>query len=250
MRLFSGFSVVVRWWWFFSLLLFPCLLLAACSGLNFGGGPSSTKGTSTQAGPVALAKLHWCGQVLMIFRDERATATGTPSPSLTPTVTRSATPTPSATVNSGATPSAGTVTPVTITDWNQVQSELGFTVYLPATLPAGTCLTSASGTIHDSILGGSFTIGYLLPDHSAITFSEAPVRLQNSTFQCSVSIGSGSSPGKGATPTTPGTKTQPLQVCTGVRDTTNIAFSAHGTTETLQQFFNKLQPNVVWVPAS
>lgn len=268
MRVFSGFSFVVRWGRFAALLLLPCLFLAACSGLNFGGTAAPTS-TPTRTASVTLAKLHWCGKVLMIFRDEGATATSTPAAGTTPiataTLPASRTPTGGTT-----TPTTASATPVTITDWSQVQSQLGFTVYLPATLPAGTCLTSASGTIHDPIFGGSFTIGYLLADHSAVTLSEAPVRSQNSTLQCSAS---GSK--AGVTPyaslqratalaslsrdarkmnlaptTTPGAKTQPLQICTGVRDTTNIVFSARGTTDTLTQFFKNLQPNVAWVPAS
>lgn len=238
----------------FVLLLFLGALLTACSGLNFGGGTAPT-GTPTQAASVALAKLHWCGKVLMIFRDEGATTTGTPSAGVTPTTAANGTPTSSATVGATATTGTSTAatgpTPVTITSWAQVQPQLGFTVYLPATLPAGTCLTSASGTIHDPIFGGSFTIGYLLADHSAVTLSEAPARSQNSSLQCSPSASTTRSTGKAATPTiTPGATVQPLQVCTGVRDSTNIVFSARGTTETLTQFFKNLQSNVAWVPAS
>lgn len=265
MRVFSGFSFVVRqesWRGLallgvpFTLLLLVGALLTACSGMNLGGTAPAT-GTPTQTAAVALAKLHWCGKALMIFRDEGATTTtttGTPSVGATATVAATATPsttgTPTAGATAGATPVATGVTPVTITSWEQVQPQLGFSVYLPATLPVGSCLTSASGTIHDPIFGGSFTIGYLLADHSAVTFSEAPVRSPNSSLQCSVS-GSSRAVGKAATPTaTAGATTPPLQVCTGVRDSTNIVFSARGTTETLTQFFKNLQSNVTWVPAS
>ncbi len=64
----------------------------------------------------------------------------------------------------------------TLTDWAQVKPLLGFTVYLPPTLPNGSCLVSASGTVHDPILGGNFVIGYILPDHSSLTLSQAPQR--------------------------------------------------------------------------
>ena len=265
MRVFSGFSFVVRrelWGGLallgvpFTLLLLVGALLTACSGINFGGATPAT-GTPTQTAAVALAKLHWCGKALMIFRDEGATTTtptGTPSAGATATVVATATlattGTPTADTTPVTTPVTTGATPVTITSWEQVQPQLGFSVYLPATLPVGSCLTSASGTIHDPIFGGSFTIGYLLADRSAVTFSEAPVRSPNSSLQCSVSANS-RSVGKAATPTTTaGAKTQPLQVCTGVRDSTNIVFSARGTTETLTQFFKNLQSNVTWVPAS
>jgi hypothetical protein len=125
-------------------------------------------------------------------------------------------------------------------------------------LPHDACLNSASGTIHDPIFGGSFTIGYLLPDHSALTFSEAPVRTQNAAFQCSESTtteGSTNTNTKTATPTGTSTATSgpavlPLQICTGAHDTTNIVFSARGTAKTLEQLFHALQPNVAWIPVS
>lgn len=253
-----GFSYerVRVWLGCFSLYFIATLLLTACSGLNFGGGNGSGGATSTAApsSVVALAQLHWCGKPLQIFRDEGATtATSTGTPSATPTT---AVATPSATVgttptaSSVATPISDTPTPTTITDWSQVQPQLGFTVYLPASLPRDTCLTSASGTIHDPIFGGSFSIGYLLPDHSAVTLSEAPARSQNSPFQCSTAAtGATGGTAKTGTPTpVAGASTTPLQVCTGTRDTTNIVFSARGTQTKLEQFFNALQPNVVWVP--
>ena len=146
-------------------------------------------------------------------------------------------------------------TPTTITDWTQVEPSLGFTVYLPAMLPQASCLTSASGTIHDPILGSSFTIGYLLPDHSLVSLSEAPLRSQNTTFQCILSPttagASGRSSSKGGSPTaTPGIGGASMQVCMGAHDMTRIVFSARGTTEALERFFTSLQPHVKWIPAS
>src|SRR5713101_6539116 len=163
-------------------LLLASLVFVSCSGLNFGGTPAKvtpTVGSSQEA----LSQLHWCGKPLMIFRDE-----GAPPPSsVTPTATATATP--------------STNHPVTITDWSQVKPNLGFVVYLPESLPQNSCLVSASGTIHDPIFGGSFTIGYLLPDHSSISLAEAPVRSQSHEFQCS--------PSSIATPHASGTPTPP-----------------------------------------
>src|SRR5205085_8058840 len=146
-----------------SMLLFS-FFIAACSDSNPGGNSnaSPTATSSSSAAQVALAQLHWCGKPTMLFRDE-GVPTGTGSP--TPTGT-AGTGTPVATGTASATatpPVAGT--PKTITDWAQVEPNLGFTVYLPATLPQHSCLVSALATIHDPIFGGSFTIGYLLPDH-------------------------------------------------------------------------------------
>ena len=142
--------------------------------------------------------------------------------------------------------------PKTLTDWKVVKANLGFTIFLPSTLPIGTCLTSASATLRDPIVGSNFTVGYLLPNHDAISLSEAPLRSQKSAaFQCSISVNTpGTSGGpKGGTPTaTPGQ--DPVQLCTGGRDTTNIVFSARGKTDALQKFFLALQPNVNWLPAS
>lgn len=116
--------------------------------------------------------------------------------------------------------------------------------------------------VHDPTLGGSFTIGYLLPDHSAITFSEIPLNTQNKSaqFQCNATSSTSSTgstgsaaagTAKGGTPAaTPGKTQLPLQVCTGAREMTSIVFSARGTTATLQQLFNALQPDVNWIPAT
>jgi hypothetical protein len=229
-------------------LLLASVLLISCSGLNFGGSTASDTSTLTN---VALAKLHWCGKVLMIFRDEGATSG---KPSLAGGTTGATVGTPTTGGTSIATSTATTATPTTLTDWNQVEKNLGFTPYLPPTLPSGTCLVSAYGMIHDPILGGSFTIGYLLPDHSAVTLSEAPLGAQNKNtqFQCNVTtnMGAGATKKEGTPVATPGKTQLPLQVCTGARATTSIVFSARGTKASLQQFFNALQPDVNWIPAA
>ncbi len=216
------------------LLLFLSLCLVGCSGLSAGtnSGMSSTSATqsitSTSLPQVALANLHWCGKQVLIFRDEGSAKVGTPSGTPIGIVTPA-------------------TTPQTITDWAQVEPKLGFTVFLPPTLPQGSCLISATGTIHDPTFGGIFTIGYVLPDHDAISLSEAPLASQRSTFQCSPS--SSVAGAKSGTPT-PSPTFVPIQLCTGARSTTNIVLSARGATASLHQLFNALQPNVSWVPAS
>jgi len=135
----------------------------------------------------------------------------------------------------------------TVTDWAQVQLNLGLTIFLPATLPIDACLVGVSGTLHDPIFGSSFTIGYLLPDHSALSLSEAPLRSQNTAFQCSPpTTTTGDSKTKSATATT--ANEDAVQLCSGARATTNIVLSARGTTATLEQFFQALEPNINWMP--
>ena len=240
-----------RFMYIFSVLsffLFISLCLSSCSGVNVGGTSSTPTsqggGTATMpsAPQVALADLHWCGKPILVFRDEGSTKSGTPTTSGTPVA--SGTPTGTGTPTVGVTPVA---TPKTITDWNQVEPSLGFTVFLPQTLPQGSCLISASGTIHDPTFGGIFTIGYVLPNHDAISLSEAPLASQSSTFQCSPS--NSATNGKSGTPT-PGPTVDPVQLCTGAHSTTNVVLSARGATPALEQLFNALQPHVAWVPAT
>lgn len=212
------------------LLLLLLLAVAACSDANGGNGGG---GNATPA-PVSTSRIHWCGKPLMIFRDEAAPTTPTPGATTTPATSLD--------------PPNGVAK--TITDWNVVKANLGFTVFLPSTLPAGTCLTSAAGTLRDPIIGSNFTIGYLLPNHDAISLSEAPLRSQkNVAFQCSVSISAPGISGSAATPTTTAGQ-DPIQLCTGGRDTTDIVFSARGSTSNLQKFFLAMQPNIDWLPAS
>lgn len=239
-------------------LFLMSLLFSACSGL-FGGAASPTPTSSTQA----LNKIGWCAKPLMVFRDEgaftptpvataSATVTTTPSSTPTGTSTPSSTPTGTSTPAVTGTPTTGPGTPSTITDWSFVKENLGFTVYLPTTLPNGSCLVSAQATIHDPIFGGSFTIGYLLPDHTSLSISEAPLKSQNVSFQCnSTNIATPTATTSG-TPTTvtPSPTQTPNQLCSGAKDTTNIVLSGPGTVNNLQQTFNNLQPNVTWIPAS
>ena len=253
-------------------LLTTCLLLsnvflAACSpSISFGGSPGSSSPT-TSSSELALEQLHWCGKPSMLFRDEGAvtpTATATTAPGITPTVTATSTVIPgitsTPTVGGVETPTVLPGTPRTITDWSEVEASLGFIIYLPATLPAGSCLVNAQATIHDPIIGGSFTIGYLLPDHSPLSLSEAPLISQNTTFQCNpsnVTTPQATNTPKAGTPiVSPGTTPEaPLLLCSGAKGSTNtgmtnVVMSAQGNLDRLQQIFQNLQPNISWIPAS
>jgi hypothetical protein len=217
-----SFSRYTRYNWLYLALFLPgSMLFASCSFLSFTNNPVPTptpKPTPTPA-TLQLAQVPWCGKPVMVFRN--LAASGTPGVASGPATT--------------------------LTGWTQVEPLLGFTVYLPTMLPNGSCLVSASGTVHDPILGGSFVIGYVLPDHSSLTLSQAPQRAQSATLQCnSTAI----AVPKTVTPTPSATPQGTVQICSGAHGSTNIVFSASGNTDTLQQFFNALQPDVNWVPAS
>src|SRR5438874_10086486 len=213
-------SLLVVRWRFIWLCLSTCLLLSSfilvsCSGVNVGSsaaGPTA-KPTIPQ---VSLSKLHWCNKPFIIFRDEHAPVTLTPGGG-TSTVTAKAT--------TGSTPAA-IPSPTTLTEWSQIKPNLGFTVFLPAALPAATCLVSASGTLNDPIFGGNFIIGYLLPDTSPLSLSEAPVRTNSREFQCTSSKGEASQVSHSSTPAPTASPTKvPVLLCTGVKDDTSIVFS-------------------------
>jgi hypothetical protein len=214
------------------LILLFCVLVAACSesGTTTPGAGTNAAGVQATPGPVALTDLHWCGKPAMTFRDQA-------DPNAAKTASQSA-----------LGPANGT--PTAISDWNVVKSNLGFTIFLPKTLPAGSCLLNAASSLRDPIFGSNFTITYVLPDQSSISFSQAPLRAQSAGFQCNISDniatkGSGT-PVAGSTPTA---NADTVQLCNGARDQTDIVFSARGTTATLEQFFQALQPNVDWMPA-
>jgi hypothetical protein len=144
-------------------------------------------------------------------------------------------------------------TPTAINDWNTVKENLGFTIFLPKTLPAGSCLLNVSSSLRDPIFGSNFSITYVLSDQNSVSFSQAPSRAQAASFQCNVSdapAGAENGVAKKETPgATPAPATNPVQLCNGVREKTNIVFSARGATPTLEQFFQGLQPDVDWMPA-
>ncbi|MDQ6659840.1 MAG: hypothetical protein M3Z24_02610 [Chloroflexota bacterium] len=239
-----------KWLVLLCYLLLICLCCAACSDVGGGNSNSSNNNSQAPESDVALAKIHWCGKPLVIFRDEHASSTATPgtgTPTTIPSVTASPTGGASPTVTVNATITSG---PTTITDWTQVEPKLGFMVYLPVNLPAKTCLISASGTIHDPIFGGSFTIGYLLSEHSSLSFSEAPLGAKTLAFQCNPSGGNSPQAGTSSGTPMPNATQTPLLICNGAKGSTNIFFSARGSTDSLKKIFENLSPNVNWVPAS
>ncbi|GCF08128.1 hypothetical protein [Dictyobacter arantiisoli] len=233
------------------LVCFLSIMLVACSSGSAapdtgGSGASSPVPTATPA-PTDLAQLSWCGgKPDTLFRDQASAQVA----------------------NAGKSTQLGPADgkPRTITDWNVVKANLGFTVYLPKTLPAGTCLLSVASSLRDPIFSSNFTATYVLPNQDSLSFSEAPMHAGYGSFQCNVTQDSSPSTSTGtastatagtATPTVTATATvgattsatqKSLQLCSGVRDKTNIVFSSRGTTASLQQFFQALQPDVAWEP--
>src|ERR1700692_2325628 len=109
----------------FSLCLFSCWLLSCTA--------SGTVVKQKAEQQILLTQLHWCGKPMQLFRDEGAVAFASPANALPE-----------------ASPTPGGI-PVTLKDWAQAKQSLGFRLYLPDTLPVGTCLMSAYGTVHDPI---------------------------------------------------------------------------------------------------
>lgn len=242
-------SLVVRWkrcgGYVVLGMLLSGMLLVSCTNLFSGGSQNATSTPSS----MALTKLKWCSQPFIVFRDEHAATTATPGSTPAATATTKATATSSATTVSAQ----GTPTPGTLTNWSQIKPSIGFTLYLPAALPNGTCLVSVSGTVHDPIFGGSFTIGYLLPDHTALSLSEAPQSSNSLTFQCTPGNGTTQQSIQAATSTPSASPTatgKPYMVCSGVKGSTNVVFSAQGSMSYLTGLYNGLQPNVDWLPSS
>lgn len=119
-----------------------------------------------------------------------------------------------------------------LTNWSDVKDQLGFTVYLPSSLPKGSCLALAGGSIHDPIFGGRFQITYTLPNVGPMAFSEAPKRPNMSDkVQCLSSAADAKT-----------------TICEGVVNGTDVTIAARETSQQLQSVFSSLQANVDWVP--
>lgn len=172
------------------------LSLAGCSLGSVGGGGSGN--SPVVAGEQSLSALSWCDRPLISFQDDSQQSQQ-------------------------------------VTQWSAVKDQLGFTPYLPASLPAGSCLDLVGGTIHDPIFGGHLSITWVLPKTGAISFSEAPKRGSVSTTpQCAQSQ-------QGSNATT---------ICIAAVQNTSVTIAAHLTASEIQAYFSNLQPNVNWQPSA
>lgn len=198
----------------FPMLLAAVLLVVALVMLAacspFGDGGTGGGGANS----VALAKISWCDKPLINFQDDSTTSQAT------------------------------------LTQWEQVRDQLGFTPYLPATLPKGSCLALAGGSIHDPIYGGHFSITYIVPQSGPISFSEAPKRANlGDKVQCSQDTQNSQqgTPTPTAQPTTQ--PNLPSTVCIGAIAKTGITIAARQSSAEVEKLFGTLQANVEWVPA-
>lgn len=196
----------------YKVLLAAVLLpmaLAILAGCNPFAGGSATGDTSNS---VTLGKIPWCDKPLINFQDDSTTSQAT------------------------------------LTKWEQVRDQLGFTPYLPTTLPTGSCLVLAGGSIHDPIYGGHFSITYILPQTGPISFSEAPKRANlGDTVQCSQGSQDTQKAQQGTATAQPNI---PSTVCIGAIAKTGITIAARQSTGEVQKLFSALQANVEWVPAN
>lgn len=124
----------------------------------------------------------------------------------------------------------------TITSWGQVKGQLGFTPYLPSSLPKGACLDLVGGTIHDPIFGGHLSITWVLPGSGGpISFSEAPKRGNTATTpQCAQSSQSSDA----------------TTVCIGVVGDTSVTIASHLPKSQITDYFKQLQKAPDWQPAT
>lgn len=203
----------------FSVCMLALALLVVLAGCDlFGGGATTAQAPSD----VALNQLPWCDKPLVDFQDNSTTSQAT------------------------------------LTNWNDVKDQLGFSTYLPKTLPKGSCLVLAGGSIHDPIFGGLFRITYDLPNSVPISFSEGPKRPGISgAFSCTQNTSDVSTPI--ATPATPVATTATLPtptpgvnaaICSGAIANTSISIASLQTQIDLQTTFKSLQPDVDWVPTN
>jgi hypothetical protein len=181
---------------------------------------------------VSLKQIAWCNkQVAMVFMDDRAPAAKSTS------LER----------NNADRLGPATGTPVALKDWNTLKAHLGFSVFLPAELPAGSCLLSASGSVRNAVSGSNFTLTYLLSDQTSLTLTQVPQSDKEMPLQCSAMPGITAS-GSVTSVQGKGTPTAGVQLCTGTRGKTNITFSVNWNEQKLRQFFEDLQPDENWMP--
>lgn len=168
------------------------LLTLALSGCGPFGGGDGV----TASGTKSLASLSWCDRPLITFQDDSTTAQKQ------------------------------------LSNWSDVKDQLGFTSYLPESMPEGTCLALAGGSIHNPIYGGQFSITYVLPKIGPVSFSEAPLHQgMSSKTQCIQSA-----------------QDSKTMICVGAISNTSITIASRQSEADVQSMFGTLKSNVAWVP--
>lgn len=176
------------------LLLVLTLALSACGPFGSKGSGPLASGNDSQS----LASLSWCDRPLITFQDDSTTAQ------------------------------------TMLTSWSAVKDQLGFTPYLPETLPKGSCLALAGGSIHNPIYTGQFSITYVLPTIGPVSFSEAPLHQGlSSKTQCIQS-----------------TQDNKTTICVGAIANTSITIASRQSAADIQAIYGNLKPDVEWVPSN
>jgi hypothetical protein len=170
------------------------LVLLVLAGCSLGGTASKTTSTNTN---LTAVQVPWCDTVSITFID------------------------------------SGSATQATLSNWEVVSPQLGFTPYLPSSFPKGTCLVLAGGSVHDPVFGGRMVITWNLPGDVPVSFSEAPKRSTlGSSLQCA-----------------PSSQQAGTSICLGTLGSTGITIASSQSSDQLQALFKSLQPNVNWVPS-
>lgn len=186
------------------------VLTLSLAGCSLGLGSNSVAKSSDQS----LNTLPWCDQPLISFQDDS-------QPSQQP-----------------------------LTQWSAVKGELGFTPYLPATLPSGSCLDLVGGSIHDPIFGAHLSITWVLPATGPISFSEAPKRgAVSATPQCAQSSQIPQGTQTAQSTQTPQASAE-TTICISALGDASVTIASHLPASALQAYFGKLQPNVDWAPVA
>lgn len=176
-------------------MLASAALLAVLVMALSGCNGSSSKSSSTTPG---LTTLSWCDRPYLNFVDASSSAQ----------------------------------TP--INDWTQVKSQLSFTLYLPPSLPTGSCLALAGGSIHDPIYGAHVSLTWdVAPDMQPLSFSEAPKRGADAQAQCQASA-----------------QDAKISICLGTIANTSITVVSRKAPADLQAIYATLKPNVEWLPSN
>lgn len=154
---------------------------------------------------------------------------------------------------------SATATPTILTDWSQVQDQLGFTIYLPTQLSADVCLTGVEGDLHNP-QGNTFRITYdyyLRTYHNRLILFEQPTSATSTSLQCESLTNYDSQdtthfpipPLENTYPGDSNTSSNPdPSICKGQHMQTLIFFQAPESSTQLTVDFQALQPNIVFVP--
>ena len=154
---------------------------------------------------------------------------------------------------------SASATPTIVTNWTQIQAQLGFTIYLPAKLSVDVCLTGVEGDIHLP-QGNTFRITYDYYQrtyHNRIILSERPTSASQTKMQCE-SLTNYDQQDTTHFPIAPleniiegdtNTSSNPApSICEGQVTQTLILFQAPENPGQLAADFQALQPNIAFIP--